>query len=255
MSKYLEVMIRGCVQGLSEFLPISSSGHLLLLSKFGFTEQPLLYDIFLHVATLLVIIIVFRKSIIAILKDPLGDKAKFVIIASIPTAILAGVIRYFLYEYSMQMLPFCFMLTTVILFSTRYARNINMLLKWDNGYPKCALIVGVFQGIACLSGVSRSGLTVSAMKHLGMKNEESSELTFLLSIPIIIGSAIVELLCYEGTGNIVLSELIIGMIFAFLSGLLAVNSFIKILNKGKIWLFSFYTFLASIVSFYVIYFC
>lgn len=254
MNKYLEAMLRGCIQGLTEFLPVSSSGHLLLLNELGFGEQCLFFDILLHISTLLVIVIVFRKSILFVIKNPLGEKSKFIIIASIPTAIISAVIRYFLYDFSVRILPFCFMLTTVMLFSTKYASKTNLADKWRNGYPKVALISGIAQGLATLSGVSRSGAVITTMRHTGMKKEECGELTFLLSIPIIIGSAIIELICYKGAEKIASLELIIGMIFAFLSGLLAIKTFIKIFDKGQIWIFGIYTFLLSIVSFYVIFF-
>lgn len=250
MNKYIEAALRGCVQGLTEFLPVSSSGHLLLL-PFG---RSLFFDIMLHVATLMVIILRFRKEIFAIFKNPFGGKAAFIIISSIPTAIMAGLIRYFLYDYSLQILPFCFMATAALLFSTKFSAKIPFAAKWKNGNLKCALITGIVQGFACLSGISRSGATISALTHLGYDSESSNEYTFLLAIPIILGSALVEFLCYEGTAEISGEELIIGMVSSFLFGLLAINTFIKTLKKGKIWMFSIYAFFMSFISFYVIYF-
>lgn len=254
MNRYIEAALRGIIQGLTEFLPVSSSGHLQLMNKLGFAEQNLFFDIMLHISTLIVVVIIYRKSIIKIIKKPLQDKAKFIIIASIPTAVLAGIIRYFLYDYSDKMLPFCFMITTVILISTKYANRNKVILKSTNGYTKVALFTGIAQGIASLSGVSRSGSVISVLRHTGMENEEGSEMTFLLSIPIIIGSAIIEAICYKGTEKIVPFEVITAMVFALISGFLAIKTFVKILNKGRIWIFGIYTFLLTIASFYIIFF-
>jgi undecaprenyl-diphosphatase len=254
MNRYIEAALRGLIQGLTEFLPVSSSGHLQLMSKLGLGEQSLFFDILLHISTLIVVVVIYRKSIINIIKNPLGDKAKFIIIASIPTAILAALVRYFLYDYTMVMLPFAFMLTTVFLISTIFAQKQNMALKWRNGYTKVALLTGIFQGIATLSGVSRSGSVITCLRHTGIEKEESSELTFLLSIPIIIGSAVIELIFYKGGEKIIPLELIIGMLFALIGGFLAIKSFIKLFKKGQIWIFGIYTFLLSIVSFYIVFF-
>lgn len=254
MNRYIEAALRGIIQGFAEFLPISSSGHLLLLNKLGLGEQSLFFDIMLHISTLIVVVVIYRKTIINIIKNPLGEGAKFILIASIPTAVLAGIIRYFLYDYSMKMLPFCFMLTSVMLTSTIFAKQENKALKWRNGYPKVALLAGVFQGIATLSGVSRSGSVITILRHMGMEKEESSPYTFLLSIPIIIGSAIVELICYKGGQTVNALELIIGMVFATLCGFLAIKTFVKILNKEHLWIFAIYTFLLSIASFYIVFF-
>ncbi|NLL55663.1 MAG: undecaprenyl-diphosphate phosphatase [Clostridiales bacterium] len=253
MNSNIEAALRGLIQGLTEFLPISSSGHLLLMNMLGLGQQTLLFDILLHVATLIVVVVIYRKSIISIIKNPLGYKAKFILIASIPTALLAALVRYFLYDYATKMLPFCFMLTSAMLFSTAFAQKENMALKWRNGYTKVAVLAGVFQGIATLSGVSRSGSVITCLRHAGLEKEESSEFTFLLSIPIIIGSALVEILFYKGGEKIVFTELFLGMIFALIGGFVAIKTFIRLLSKEKIWYFGIYTFLVSIVAFYMVF--
>ncbi|HOO22684.1 MAG TPA: undecaprenyl-diphosphate phosphatase [Clostridia bacterium] len=254
MRSYLEAALRGIVQGLTEFLPISSSGHLFIMNLLGFENQSLFFDILLHISTLIAIVVIYRKSILNLIRNPLSEKTKFVLVATVPTAILAGVVRYFLYDYTKVMLPFCFMVTTVMLASTKIAQSQNMALKWNNGYTKTALLAGVAQGVASLTGVSRSGSVITVLRHLGLEKEESSELTFLLSIPIILGSAIVEIVCYEGANTINIGEAVIAMIFAFMSGILAIKTFIKVLNNDKIWIFSIYTFLLSCAGFYLVFF-
>ncbi|MFA6865929.1 MAG: undecaprenyl-diphosphate phosphatase [Clostridia bacterium] len=249
MNHYLQAILRGIVQGLTEFLPISSSGHLLLFSALGCWEESLFIDIMLHIATLLVVIIVFRKELLWIIKNPLSDETKFLIIATIPTAILAGVIRYFLEEEMVVLLPFCFLINGFILLSTKF---INQDKRVMHSTLKSGIITGIMQGFACLSGISRSGSTFFATKLIGLDEEKSPSTIFLLSIPIILGSALVEGLGYHGGAQIDALELVLAMIFAFISGFLAIKTFVKLLKSGKIWYFSFYSFLIGIATFLIV---
>lgn len=254
MKVYIQAVVRGTVQGLTEFLPISSSGHLFLLGMLNLGQQSLFFDIMLHISTLLTVVIVFRKSIWKIIKNPLGNHARFILAASVPTALMAAAIRYLLYERALNFLPFFYMVTTVMLLGTKKAAQKNYIAEGKSGYIGGGLITGICQGIACFSGVSRSGATLFAMRRLGMDEQESGELTFLLSIPIIIGSAIVEFLVYEGGVQVEVGPLFAAMAAAFFSGLFAVKIFTKLLKKSKLWMFAFYTFSLSIVSFFVMYF-
>ena len=114
MNEILEGIILGLTQGLTEFLPVSSSGHLVLLESFGIGEQSTAFNLMLHLATLLAVVIFYRKKILSLIKHPTGDEMKFLLIATIPTAVMAGVIRY-LIPIDSQWLPFCFAVTSVIL--------------------------------------------------------------------------------------------------------------------------------------------
>lgn len=253
MNGYLSGLILGFVQGLTEFLPVSSSGHLALLEKLGVGEENLFLNLVMHLATLLSVLVAMRRPLCDVIKHPTSGRAKFLIAASIPTAILAGAIRYLL-PSSGDFLPLCFMATAVILTLPRLIKGKDPIPKVDyyGRWIKNGLIVGLAQGIACINGISRSGSTVVAMNLTGQSGTESAENSFLLSIPIIIGGSLVELLT-GGAKNVVLPELIVGGITAFLVGIVAINVFLKVLKNNKIWLFSIYAFGMSIASFVLLY--
>lgn len=249
MNIYLQYFILGLTQGVTEFLPVSSSGHLYLLESLGIGKQSLIENLFMHLATLLVVIIVFRKKIWEMLKHPIS-KGKFVIIATIPTAIIAGLIRYLVPEVG-KLLPLMFVITSVFLIMPSIIKN----RKWEldsKGMVTNAIIVGISQGIACFNGISRSGATTSTMRVLGISAEDSADICFILSIPIILGSSLVEVLTTKSISNINVLPLILALFVAFIAGLFAVKTFIKVLKNKKLWIFSIYTFLLAIASFFVV---
>ena len=254
MNTYLESIILGAVQGITEFLPVSSSGHLALLEHLGIGNENLLFNLMLHVATLLVVIIAFWKEIVYCLKNPLSKTVRFVVLASIPTMILAAAVRYFL-PFSVKALPFCFVLTAVILILPSIIKSKSEFsIENDNSkkWMGTAVFTGVFQGIATLGGVSRSGMTVTSLQLSGVNREESARLSFLLSIPIILGSAIVELLTKRAS-SVQILPLLVAMVTAFVLGLLAVKVFLKLLHKCGLWVFSPYLIVLAILSFIALY--
>lgn len=250
MNIYLQYFILGLVQGITEFLPISSSGHLILLEKIGLGRENLGENLIMHLATLMVVFIVFRKEILYIIKNPKSKECIFILTASVPTAIIAAIVRYFLPDNG-RFLPFMFLTTSVILFlpSVIQTKEKDLISK---GLITKAIITGIGQGIACLNGISRSGTTVATMRMLGIESKESANLCFLLSIPIIIGSSIVELMTsgVQLTSNLI--PLVVAMLTAFFSGFVAIKFFVRILMKNKLWFFSIYTLIMSIVSFVIL---
>lgn len=250
MNEYSEGFILGLVQGLTEFLPVSSSGHLALCEKLGVGEESLFFNLALHLATLLAVAIFFRGQIFEAIKHPLSPYSRFIWIATVPTAISAGAIRYCLPKDFVP-LRVCFFLTSVLLLLPRFFES----KPWDfekKGLAGRGILVGVFQGVACLNGVSRSGATVSALCLAGVSPEKSAEMSFLLSIPIIIGSGTVEIMTGGGK-HVAAGPLILGSLTAFAVGLAAIKFFLKIMKKRKLWVFSIYTFLMAAVTFYLRY--
>lgn len=250
MNEYLSGFILGFMQGLTEFLPVSSSGHLALLERLGVGEENLFFNLALHMASLLAVIIALREPLWRLIKNPLSDKAKFILIASAPTAGMAAIIRFLLPD-TVAFLPFCFISTSVILLLPNIFKAKERSFS-GRGAVKSALITGVFQGLACFNGISRSGSTICAMSLCGFSPEDSAETSFLLSIPIIIGSSAVELLT-GGGGSINGGSLLVGALTAFVVGLFAVHACMKIVKKRKLWIFSIYTFLMGIASFLLLY--
>lgn len=248
MNDYLSGFILGLVQGMTEFLPVSSSGHLMLLESLGVGTPDLATNLALHVATLLAVFVAYGKKIVYLIKHPFDEKVRFILLATVPTGILAGIIRYFVPQ-TPAFLPFCFLLTSAILLLPKILKPKERELT-HKLIPK-SLFVGCMQGLACLNGVSRSGSTVTALRLAGVNAEESAELSFLLSIPIIVASATVECITAEG-GFHVSGGLFVGMATAFIVGLGAIKLFLRVLKKDKTAWFSAYTFLLGIASFFIV---
>ena len=248
MNDYLSGFILGVVQGLTEFLPVSSSGHLMLLESLGVGSPDLATNLALHAATLLAVFVVYGKRIVYLVKHPLDERVRFILAATVPTGVFAGVIRYFVPQTA-AFLPFCFITTSVILILPKIVKPKERALS-DKLLGK-SLFVGCMQGLACLNGISRSGSTVTALRLAGVNAEESAELSFLLSIPIIVASAVVECVTSQGSWK-VNGGLLVGMITAFIVGSGAIKLFVGVLKKDKTAWFSLYTFLIGIASFFLI---
>ena len=248
MNEYLSGFILGLVQGLAEFLPVSSSGHLALLEELGVGTPDLATNLALHLATLLSVVTVYRKRIFALIRHPFCEEMRFILVASIPTGILAALIRYAVPKTT-AFLPFFFLCTSALLVLPKIVKPKERIFL-EKLYPK-ALFVGTMQGLACFDGISRSGSTVTALRLTGVDSEKSAETSFLLSIPVIVASAVVEI--STNHGNFVLGGgLVVGMITAFLVGIIAIKAFIKVLKKDKTAYFSIYTFAVGIAAFFLL---
>lgn len=249
MNEYLSGLILGLVQGLTEFLPVSSSGHLVLLEILGVGEPDLVTNLLLHLATLASIAVCYRKRLIYLIKHPLDDRVKFILTASVPTGVIAAVVRYFLPQNN-DWLPVCFLFTSIILLLPKItnpktrAFNEKIALK--------GLIVGACQGVACINGISRSGTTITALKMCGCDDETGAELSFLLAVPVILASSVVEIATAKGSGSEIGGGVLLGMAVAFFVGLAAIKGFVGLMKKGKTAWFSAYTAAMAIVSFFLI---
>lgn len=196
MTTLLEALLLALVQGLTEWLPISSSGHLVIILQLLKLQSPLLLSILLHLGTTLVVLAYFRREISAILqairhgdwKSEHGKTALLIIIGNVPTAILG----FAFYETfaalfnSLAAVGVALVITGLILLSTMKARG--------NGEigVKEALLMGTMQGIAIIPGLSRSGFTISAALLMGVDREKSFKFSFLLAIPAILGATVME---------------------------------------------------------------
>jgi len=251
----IPVIILAFVQGLTEFLPVSSSGHLVLLSKlFGISNDFLLLSVLLHVATLFSVIFVMKDEIKELIKNPYGKMGKNLIIATLPTVIIVLLFKgVFDKSFSGAYLPICFMLTAFLIVLTeilkRYQKNDKSITK------KISVFMGIAQGIAVFPGISRSGATICTGLISRGKKDEVANFSFLMSIPIIIASLILEIYEYVSSGQaIVLAwyELLVGFIVAFIVGLFAVKFMLKIIKKHSLIWFAIYLIFISVISFMVI---
>ncbi len=244
----LQGIILGLVQGLGEFLPISSSGHLVLFQRlFGLQEGVLTFDIAVHLATLIVVFYVLWDDIIAILKNPLGKLPLLIIVATIPTAIIGFLFSDFFKEMftSGASLGIDFILTGLALWFAESVQSKNKKLK-ETTYTDAAL-VGVAQGLSILPGVSRSGFTLSGSLIRGLDREFALKFSFLLSIPAILGAAVKDGYDLLKSGSalsigVELWPLLAGMIAAAISGYIAVKFMLKKFSKVNLKKFSLYVF-------------
>ena len=248
--KIWEGIVLGFIQGLTEFLPVSSSGHLLLLEKLGVGEESLFFNICLHVGTLFSVLIVTRKSWINLVKNPKNKTTLYLVLSCLPTVAIALLLKTFaptLIEG--DYLPLGFMATAVLLMGCEKLNNARN----DTLSFKSSILSGVFQGIAVLPGISRSGATITALRLAGVDKEQSADFSFLMSIPIILGSLILEGVdVFMGGYTLSTDEilpLILGTITAFLSGCFAIKFFLNMVKNHSLKPFAIYTFLMSIASF------
>ncbi|MBD3184008.1 hypothetical protein GF312_17120 [Candidatus Poribacteria bacterium] len=262
-----KVVLLGIIQGLTEFLPISSSGHLALAQFFfGIEEPQLFFDVMLHVGTLGAIIVVYARDIGHIImavfgrepkKDPqslygitkkTGRKlALLIILGSIPTVIVALIFSLFVEKLFVSPLFVSLMLvvTGFILWYSGRFRNINASAERLNFLS--ALIIGAVQGLATLPGISRSGSTISAAVIRGINREEAARYSLLLSIPAIIGATLLEL---RDINNIQISitAIISGTVVAFIVGFVSIKLLLKTLKTGIFSKFAYYCWIMAVLS-------
>lgn len=272
-------IILGLIQGIAEFLPISSSGHLQVVQKlFKLDEVPLLYDIILHVATLLAVCIFFRKKIANlfcvlyrwIFKKPkpnsidetdfisgTDERGRKAIIAVLISTLVTGVIGIFTKklidndQISIKITCAGFIVTALLLifssllekFSAKTMTQKKELQQQKGISALQAVIIGIMQGFGTLPGISRSGSTIAGAQLSGVKRETAGEFSFIISIPAILGAFVLELKDFletktEQTLNIV--AVIAGSLSAFVFGYLALAFLMKIIKKGKLEFFACY---------------
>ncbi len=249
----LQAVTLGAIQGLAEFLPISSSGHLALAAYFfGQQDVPLLFDILLHLATLGAVFIVFGRRIGALFgvlgrfivrkprEDDLDDRQ---IIASLLVATaMTAVIGFSIKDIAETLSPFyiscALVITGIILFvSGRYRPKKTVAVP---GLLQ-GLVIGAAQGIGVFPGISRSGITISASLFSGVDRKAAGEFSFLLSIPAILAAFILELKDADTLGSSVsVLPLVAGMATAFAVGYFSLKFLLGLINRGKLGWFAFY---------------
>ena len=255
---WLEALILGIIQGLTEFLPVSSSGHLeitkaIFNNDIG-SEQSMFMTVLLHAATALSTIVVFRKEIVEILtgliKFKNNEETRFsikIILSMIP-AVFVGL--YFekeieeLFRDNIVLVGSMLILTGGLLFLADRSKTTDNGVSFSN-----AVIIGVSQAIAILPGISRSGATISTSVLLGVDRTKAAKFSFLMVVPLILGKMGKDILDPEfAISNTDLSPMIIGFVAAFVTGLIACTWMIKLVRKSKLSYFAYYCFAVGIIS-------
>ena len=249
----LALFFLGLVQGLTEFLPVSSSGHLVLFSQIFGIEEELFVSIILHCATLLSILIVFWKDVWQMISHPFSKQTMLIVVATIPTCLICLVLMPIIkLSFSGMILPVCFLVSAILLMlSERSTKNKETT---EISY-KSAFWIGVAQGFAVFPGISRSGTTISAGLFAGNKKEEVAKFSFLMSIPIIILSLIMEIVEIAIGGvsiDVSVAGISLAFVTAFLVGIVAIKTMLKITKSAKLRYFSYYLILISIISLFVL---
>lgn len=243
------------IQGLSEFLPISSSGHLLFAEQiFGIDGDILLLNLFLHVATLLAVIIVYRKTLLKLLKKPFQPLTYKLILSTAITVVFALAYEFLPTDSVItKIYGFCFLATAILLLSTFIFQKKSAIIPPNEISTKSAIVVGFVQGIAVMPGISRSGSTISSLLLTGNNEEKSAEYSFLLSIPVIIGGFVFELIkllkssiASNAFATLPIWQCIYAFILTFLIALLSLKITLKLLKNNKFIYFSIYLFVLGI---------
>lgn len=250
----LESIFLGLLQGFTEFLPVSSSGHLILAQKLWDIPGNLFFDVMLHLGTLLAVVISMRKTIWQAIVNWKNKKMLYLIVASVPTFVVALLVKLFVDEDILtKLLPIGFALTIVLIVLAHYFAKPKLRLEQTDFLP--IVVTGLTQGIAVLPGLSRSGSTISVMKLFGVNASDSAEFSFLLSVPVILASGVAEIweVAHAPTMDIAWYCVAIGIVSAFLSGLVAVNMVMRAV-KTKSWIaYAIYLVVPFVVSFIILY--
>lgn len=240
-------IILGIVQGLTEFLPVSSSGHLVLLQNiFGIKNDIILFDVILHLGTLVAVFIVYRKTIFELIKKPFSKKMQYLVVGTIPTVLIALLFKdFFEGAFSGNFLFVGFLATAILLiiadFCDKKYKNKN-----DMNFKRVS-VMGLFQGFAIMPGLSRSGSTITSAIVMGIDKKDALEYSFLLSIPIIFASMIYELIKTPiQTISIGILPIIFGFIFSAVFGYLAIKFMIKLVQNKSYKYFSIYLIILSV---------
>lgn len=251
--KILALFFLGLVQGLTEFLPVSSSGHLVLFSKIFGIEESLFVSIILHVATLLSILVVFWKDVWKMIRHPFSKETMMIVVATIPTCLLCLLLMPIIkMSFSGGLLPLCFLVSAILLLTSEH---VSKKKPQNDVSFKSAFLIGVAQGFAVFPGVSRSGTTISAGLISGNRKEDVTKFSFLMSIPIILLSLLMEIFEIALGGQVVnvsIVGLCLSFVAAFVTGILAINLMIRVTKNSNLKYFAFYLILISVVSLFVL---
>lgn len=245
----IKAIILGIIQGITEFLPVSSSGHIMLIEDItGFSSDSLFMGLCLHLGTLVSVCIVLRDSIKKLFVPPFKTLA-YLILATIPAAVFGILFDDFVNQIfsNGKLLPWTFFLTAVLLYFSQKQGRIN-----ENLSLKHSIAMGIGQTFALLPGLSRSGTTIACGLFAKGKREDVAEFSFLMSIPIIAGGSLVQFYKLL-TGDFTISEgiipVLVGMLVSAVVGLVVVKKMLDIVKKGNFKPFVIYLSILSAICF------
>lgn len=236
---FFKAIILAVIQGLTEFLPVSSSGHLVIFQKIlGFDEPPVFFDILLHVGSLGAILVFFKDKILAVLRD--GRLVFLLGLATLPSCFLAIFLEGLVNQIfnSLWLTGFFYLLMALILFSTRFLKESGQRKKklgWVD-----SLVVGLFQALAIFPGISRSGSTIAAGLWRGMGPEAAFDFSFLLGAVAIVGAFVFKLPDLGGFSSLELGRGLLAMLVAGGLGYFSLKTLKDLVERKKLFWFGFY---------------
>ena len=254
MESFVKVIILAIIQGVAEFLPISSSGHLVIAKNLLKLDSPgVLLEIILHAGTLLAIFIFYRKKILSLIQEIFSGKGEgrkyllWVIVSMIPAL--------FVFLFLEEKIESCFnnptlvgimlCLTGLILISLKFSPSG----KSDLTVPK-SLLIGLAQSFAMLPGISRSGSTITMARHLKIEPTKAAEFSFLMSMPLLMAATLIgakDLISGESTGDVSMLAMVVGFFVAAVVGLVSMKILLKLLCANKFWYFGIYCTIAGVL--------
>jgi undecaprenyl-diphosphatase len=245
-------IILGLIQGLTEFLPVSSSGHLVIFQHLlNLSEPPVVFDVLVHLATSLAIIIVLFKSLIKITLKQIT----IIVVASLPAAIIGLLLNSQIEQLfsSLKLVSFALLITAAFLFSTKLQPKADRPLDDKNKKInfKNSILIGFSQALAIIPGISRSGSTIVTGLHTGLSPSTAFNFSFMLSLPAIFGAQLLQINKLASLSSLELPSLIIGFITAFASGLLALNLLKRFVINGKLHYFGYYCLVLSALTLFI----
>jgi len=245
MISIIEAVFLSIVQGISEWLPISSSGHLAIFHNF-FGFQNLSYDVFLHFAGIFAVVLIFCKDIIKLLNFQKKENLKYIgliFIGLIPAGIIGILFKNQIENFfsSIFYLGIFFIISGVFIYCIKFIR-----LKDKKLGVLDSIFIGILQAIAILPGISRSGATISGGLFRGLSKEQAIKFSFLMAIPIILGASLVELkdLVFSDINYLIL---ILSFFITFFVSVFTIKVLLKILKSDKFYLFGVYNFIVGVL--------
>ncbi|MCG2761447.1 MAG: undecaprenyl-diphosphate phosphatase [Candidatus Delongbacteria bacterium] len=271
MVEAIQAIILGLFQGLTEFLPVSSSGHLAILHKVLCfeTESNLFFDVILHLGTLIAVVLFYRNSIIDIIKGGMfgiksilskkGIKESFfssadsklfslIIIGSIPTAIIGLTFKDFFEGLADNLLYVGLALLTTAVLLVLFELKKKSFKKINEMSAADSIIIGIVQGIAIIPGISRSGSTISTAKLLGIDKETAAQFSFLLSLPAISGAFLLSMKDAIKEGFVYEHYILLGFITAVITGYFSLKLLIWMIKKSNMYFFAIYCLILAVFA-------